>query len=320
MMCVSNEPPELHVNSDIHSTRGEGYEAFALPRGWEEKYVETNGIRLHYVAAGSGPLAILLHGFPEFWYSWRATIGPLSQNRRVVALDMRGYNHSDKPREGYDLATLCADVRGVIEALGARQADIIGHDWGGVIAWVFAMREPEYTRSLAVLNAPHLGLALRELRNPRQLRRSAYVGFFQFAGWAERAIAADNYGVVWRTFRSADRKREWLGDEDIQRYVSAIARPGALTAALSYYRQLARDVPAAVGVARVITAPTLVLWGEQDPYLGLELLDGLGAWATDLRIERFPDAGHWVNQQLPDAVNEALLGFLADGDGCVDGV
>ena len=143
--------------------RGEGYEAFALPHGWEEGYVETNGIRLHYVAAGSGPLAILLHGFPEFWYSWRATIGPLSQIRRVVALDMRGYNHSDKPREGYDLATLCADVRGVIEALGARQADIIGHDWGGVIAWVFAMREPEYTRRLAVLNAPHLGLALREL-------------------------------------------------------------------------------------------------------------------------------------------------------------
>ncbi len=314
MTCVSSDPPEFHFNNEVHLTRGEGYEAFALPRGWDEGYVEANGIRLHYVAAGSGPLVILLHGFPEFWYSWRAAIEPLSQIRRVVALDMRGYNFSDKPRDGYDLATLCADVRGVIEALGERQADVIGHDWGGVVAWVFGMREPDYTRKLAILNAPHLGLALRELRNLRQLRRSSYVGFFQFAGWAERAITADHYGVVWRTFRSADRKREWLGDEDIQRYVTAIARPGALTAALSYYRQLVRGGPAAIGVARVITAPTLVLWGEQDPYLGVELLDGLEDWATDLRVERFPEAGHWVNQQLPDAVNEALLAFLAEKD------
>ena len=319
MTCVSSESPDLHTNSDTYPARGEGYEAFALPRGWDEDYVEANGIRLHYVAAGSGPLAILLHGFPEFWYSWRDLIEPLSHIRRVVALDMRGYNLSDKPREGYDLATLCADVRGVIEALGARHADVIGHDWGGVIAWVFAMREPDYVRRLAILNAPHLGLALRELRNLRQLRRSAYVGFFQFAGWAERAIAADNYGVVWRTFRSADRKREWLGDEDIQRYVSAIARTGALTAALSYYRQLVRNVPAAIGVARVITAPALVLWGEQDPYLGVELLDGLEEWAIDLRVERFPDAGHWLNQQIPDEVNAALLAFLADGDERADG-
>ncbi len=317
MTCVSSELPGLHVKSDTPLARGEDREAFALPHGWEENYVETNGIRLHYVAAGSGPLAILLHGFPEFWYSWRAMIGPLSRIRRVVALDMRGYNLSDKPREGYDLATLCADARGVIEAMGAREADVIGHDWGGVIAWSFAMREPGYVRRLAVLNAPHL--ALRELRNLRQLRRSAYIGFFQFAGWAERAIAADNYGVVWRTFRSADRKREWLGDADIQRYVTAIARPGALTAALSYYRQLVRDVPSAVGVARVISAPTIVLWGERDPYLGVELLDGLSAWVSDLRIARFPEAGHWLNQQAPDAVNEALLTFLADGDGDAHG-
>jgi pimeloyl-ACP methyl ester carboxylesterase len=319
MTYVSSEPPDFQTDSDRYLERGEGYEVFALPHGWDEGYAETNGIRLHYITAGSGPLAILLHGFPEFWYSWRHAIEPLSNIRRVVALDMRGYNLSDKPRDGYDLATLCADVRGVIESFGERQADIIGHDWGGVIAWMFAMREPDYTRSLCVLNAPHLGLALRELRNFRQLRRSAYIGFFQFAGWAERAIAADNYGVVWRTFRSADRKREWLDDADIQRYVDAIARPGALTAALAYYRQLVRGGPGAIGVARIITAPTFVLWGEQDPYLGVELLDGLDAWATDLRIERFPDAGHWLNQQLPDEVNEALLAFLTERDERADG-
>ena len=319
MTCVSSQSGDLQPYSDVRAARGEGYAAFALPHGWDEGFVEANGVRLHYVAVGSGPLLILLHGFPEFWYSWRATIEPLSIIRRVVALDMRGYNLSDKPPAGYDLPGLCADVRGVIEALGARQADIVGHDWGGVIAWTFAMREPDYLRKLVVINAPHLALARRELRNPRQLKRSAYIGFFQLAGWAERAIAADNYGVVWRTFRAADRKREWLDDADIQRFVTAISRPGALTAALSYYRQLVRRGLGAMGVTRVITAPTLVLWGERDPYLGVEMLDGLEAWVADLRVERFPEAGHWLNQQLPDAVNHALLAFLPYSEAPADG-
>jgi pimeloyl-ACP methyl ester carboxylesterase len=290
----------------------EARERFDLPPGCVEGYVTANGQRLHYVAAGAGPLAVLLHGFPEFWYSWRATIPDLARFRRVIALDLRGYNLSDKPADGYDVATLATDIRCVIEALGERQADIIGHDWGGALAWVFAMREPDFTRRLVVLNAPHLGPMLREMRHPRQLRRSAYIGFFQLVGLAERAIAADNYGVIWRTFRSADRTREWLGDVDIQRFVEAIARPGALTAALNYYRQLVRRGPAAIGVARVISAPTLVLWGEQDPYLGVELLDGLDLWARDLRIVRFPGAGHWLNQQQPDSVNAEIAAFLTE--------
>lgn len=312
MTCVNDDTPDLPLTGGAPLALGEGREAFALPHGCEEGYVETNGVRLHYVAAGAGPLAILLHGFPEFWYSWRDSIAPLAAVRRVVALDMRGYNFSDKPREGYDLPSLCADVRGVIEALGAREADIIGHDWGGVLAWVFAMREPIFTRRLIVINAPHLALALREIRNPRQLLRSSYVGFFQLTGIAERATEADNYGAVWNAFRSADRKREWLSDLDIQRFVAAIARPGALTAALSYYRQLVRGGGAAMGVARVITAPALVLWGEQDPYLGIEMLDGLDEWVDDVRIQRFPDAGHFLNQQRPDAVNAAMLAFLTE--------
>jgi pimeloyl-ACP methyl ester carboxylesterase len=136
------------------------------------------------------------------------------------------------------------------------------------------------------------------------------VGFFQLVGLAERAIAAEHYGAIWGAFRAADRNREWLGDADIQRFVDAIARPGALTAALSYYRQLVRRGMAAVGVTRVISAPTIVLWGEQDPYLGSELLDDLDEWASDLRIVRFPDAGHWVNQQQPSRVNAEIVAFL----------
>ncbi|HEU5367240.1 MAG TPA: alpha/beta hydrolase, partial [Ktedonobacterales bacterium] len=290
-------------------------EAFALPDGCEEGYLIVNGMRLHYAAAGSGPLTILLHGFPEFWYSWRYQLSALAAMRRVVALDMRGYNLSDKPASGYDLATLSSDVRGVIEALGERRADIVGHDWGGLIAWTFAMREPDYLRRLVVLNAPHPATLTREWRHPGQLRRSAYVGFFQLRGIAEDMIARDNFSFLWRTFRSADRGRAWLADEDIQRYVDAIARPGALTAALSYYRQPVQSSAAALSPARVIHAPTLLLWGELDRYLGPWMADGLEPWVSDLRVRRFSTAGHWLSQQIPERINTELLAFLGEDDG-----
>ncbi|MBF6590552.1 MAG: alpha/beta hydrolase [Ktedonobacterales bacterium] len=287
--------------------------AFTLPPGCAEGYVAANGIHLHYVAAGEGPLVLLLHGFPEFWYSWRAQLPALAAaGRRVVALDLRGYNLSDKPDYGYDLATLSGDIREVITAFGERQADVVGHDWGGALAWVFAIREPDYVRRLAILNGPHPGMLARALRHPRQLLRSAYIGFFQLRGLAEAAIRRDDYAMLRRTFRDADPARAWLTDADIQRFVEAIARPGALSAALAYYRQLVRTGPATLGPARVIHAPTLVLWGELDPYLGPELLSGLDAWVRDPRLQRFPTAGHWLNQQEPERVNEALAAFLTD--------
>ena len=172
------------------------------------------------------------------------------------------------------------------------------------------MRAPEYVRRLVILNAPHPATFQRTLYSPSQWLRSAYVGFFQLEGIAEEALSRDNYALIWRTFRAADRERAWLTDADIQHYVDAIARPGALTAALSYYRQVVRRGPGIVGPARVITAPTLVLWGELDPYLGVESLDGLERWVDDLRVQRFSTAGHWLNQQEPARVNEALLEFL----------
>jgi pimeloyl-ACP methyl ester carboxylesterase len=309
MTCVSSQTNDSQPSQRDQTEAGEARERFGLPPGCVEGYVTANGQRLHYVTAGAGPLVVLLHGFPEFWYSWRALLPALAPTHRVVALDLRGYNLSTKPATGYDVATLTTDIRRVIEALGERQADIIGHDWGGALAWVFGMREPDALRRLVIINAPHPALMLRKLRNPAQMRRSAYIAFFQLVGIAERATSADNYGIIWRTFRSADPDRAWLDDADIQRFATAIARPGALTAALSYYRQLARR-PWAMGVTRVVTAPTLVLWGEQDPYLGIEMLDGLEAWASDLRIERFPQAGHWLNQQLPDTVNPRIVAFL----------
>jgi epoxide hydrolase 4 len=285
-------------------------EAFPLPPGCDEGFVVTNGIRLHYVAAGQGPLALLLHGFPEFWYSWRDQLTTLAPRRRVVALDLRGYNLSEKPPHGYDLATLAADVRGAIEAFGERQADIIGHDWGGVLAWAMGIREPDYVRRLVVLNAPHLGRMTYELRHPGQMRRSLYAAFFQLPGLPERALAYNNFSVVWRTFRTIDPGHAWLADQDIARYVAAMARPGALHAALTYYRELMRHGAATLGPVRVITAPTLLFWGELDPYLGPALADGLDEWVRDVRVKRFPTLGHWINQQEPERINDALLEFL----------
>jgi len=243
------------------------------------------------------------------WYSWRYQLPALAAGRRVVALDLRGYNLSDKPARGYDIATLCDDVRGAIHALGEERADVVGHDWGGIIAWALAIRDPDVVRRLAIVNAPHPGTFRRESLDLRQLARSSYVAFFQLRGTAERAIARDDYAVVRRTFRAADRARAWLADDDIARFVGAIARPGALAAALEYYRQLPRALPL-LGPMRVVTAPTLVLWGELDPYLGVGMLDDLGRWVADPQIRRFPTAGHWLNQQEPARVNEALAAFL----------
>lgn len=287
-------------------------ETFALPPGCTEGFVRVNGTRLHYVAAGAGPLVILLHGFPEFWRTWRHQLVALSAHFRVVAPDMRGYNFSAKPTSGYDVATLAADVRELVFALGERDAAIVGHDWGGAIAWVTAIREPEIVRRLVIINAPHPATLQRELRSPGQLLRSSYIAGFQVRGLVERLLPRADYRALRRVFRGADPEHTWLTDEDIQRYVDAIARPGALSAGLEYYRQLPR-ARALVTPLRVITAPTLILWGERDPYLGVGLLDGLEPWIRNLRMERFPTAGHWVNQQEPERVNAALLAFLSEG-------
>lgn len=285
-------------------------ETVPLPPGAEEGYLNANGVRLHYVTAGDGPLTLLLHGFPEFWYSWRAQLPALAAaGRRAVALDLRGYNLSEKPLYGYDIATLAADVREAVGALGERQADVVGHDWGGVIAWAVALREPEVLHRLVVINAMHPAMMLRSVRNPRQWLRSAYVALFQVRGLPERMLSRDDFAAIRQTFRDADPGHAWLTDEDARRFADAIARPGALTAALTYYRQLPRDF-AQLSPMHVISAPTLVLWGELDPYAGPEALDELGTWVRDLRVERFPTAGHWLNQQEPERVNEALVAFL----------
>jgi epoxide hydrolase 4 len=279
---------------------------------WEHRDIITNGIRMHYVTQGSGPLIVLLHGFPEFWYSWRYQIPFLAEHGyTVVAPDLRGYNDTDKPRTGYDVATLTRDIAGLIHGLGQEKAIIVGHDWGGVLAWVFAARYPQMTERLIVMNAPHPQAMRREMRTLKQLRKSWYVFFFQIPWLPEYVLLRKHANEVGRMLRGAAVQKAAFPREITAKFQQAMSKPGAMKAALNYYRQLFRLRPLyARGSKTRIGAPTLLIWGVQDIALGIELTNGLEQWVDNIKIERIPDSGHWVQQEQPEKVNRLMLDFL----------
>jgi epoxide hydrolase 4 len=281
---------------------------------WQHRDIITNGIRMHYVTQGSGPLIVLLHGFPEFWYSWRFQIPFLAEHGyTVVAPDLRGYNETDKPRKGYDTTTLTRDIEGLVKGLGQEKAIIVGHDWGGAVAWIFAARYPEMTRRLIIMNAPHPLAFQREMRTLRQLRKSWYIFFFQLPWLPEYVLLRNNANGVGRMLRGAAAQKTVFPPEVTTKFQQAMSMPGAMKSALNYYRQLFRRTPGSVAAASNsfrVHAPTLVIWGEQDIALGLELLNGLEQWVDNIQIQRIPDSGHWVQQEQPDKVNQLMLDFL----------
>jgi pimeloyl-ACP methyl ester carboxylesterase len=279
---------------------------------WQHRFIQVNGVRLHYVIQGTGPLIILLHGFPEFWYSWRYQIPVLAEHGFcVVAPDMRGYNESDRPRRGYDLKTLGRDVAALILALGYETATIVGHDWGGVVAWQVAARYPALVERLIVLNAPHPAAMLRELRSPKQLRMSWYILFFQLPWLPEYLLGRHGASEIGRMLRGSALQKEAFPRTVTAKYQEAMSRPGVLRAALSYYRQALRGLLAYRRSAPArIQAPTLLIWGLQDIALSVELTHGLERYVAQLRIEYLPDSGHWVQQEQPAQVNRLLLAFL----------
>ncbi len=279
---------------------------------WQHRDIITNGIRMHYVTQGSGPLIILLHGFPEFWYSWRYQIPFLAEHGyTVVAPDLRGYNDTDKPRTGYDVATLTRDIAGLVRGLGQEKAIIAGHDWGGVLAWVFAARYPQMTERLIVMNAPYPQAMRREIRTLKQLRKSWYVFFFQIPWLPEYILLRNHANEVGRMLRGAAVQKAAFPREITAKFQQAMSKPGAMTAALNYYRQLFRLRPLyARGGKTHISAPTLLIWGVQDIALGIELTNGLEQWVDNIEIKRIPDSGHWVQQEQPEKVNQLMLDFL----------
>ena len=286
-----------------------------MGEGWRARDIRTNGVRLHVVEAGeeAAPLVVLLHGFPEYWYSWRHQIDPLvGAGYRVMVPDMRGYNLSEKPQglAAYHIDTLAADVVGLIDAAGKEKAIVVGHDWGGAIAWHVALEHTKRVEKLAILNAPHPVVFARELRRPSQFKKSLYILYFQLP-WAEKKLAEGNFRLMDKMLQRDPVHREAFSEEDRRLYCQAMAQPGALTAALNYYRKAARSLGMLLPKQRRLELPTLVIWGEQDPYLGLSLLDGLDKYVSPLRIERIPDASHWVQCDTPAKVNEALVAFFS---------
>jgi pimeloyl-ACP methyl ester carboxylesterase len=262
---------------------------------------------------------VLLHGFPEFWYAWRHQLPALADaGYRVVAPDLPGYNTSDKPPRvrDYRPSVLARDVADLIVALGAGSATVAGHDWGGALAWLLAMQYPERIQRLVVLNAPHPIRFLKGLTSPRQLRRSWYILAFQLPWLPERLIAARDFRALRRAFGRQPTRPGAFTAQDIDRYVAAAAQPGALRAAINYYRAAVRANPLAQAHSlRRVDIPTLVIWGDQDRYLGPELAEPDPAWVPDVRVERIPQASHWVQADAPERVNQLMVEFLQPSSG-----
>ena len=277
-----------------------------------EGYAEIGDVRLHYVEAGEGPLIVLLHGFPEYWYGWRLQIKSLAAaGFRVVAADLRGYNLSSKPDsvEAYDTGPLAADIRGLIQERGAKSALLVGHDWGGTVAWATAMNHPEVVDRLAILNAAHPRKLSEGLHHPDQLRKSWYFFFFALPELPESVVHANRWHFFRHFLRDA---RPAYTPEEIERYVEAWSQPGASTGMINYYRSSVRSsIKGADPQLRPIKAPTLVVWGQGDRYLGPDLAEPDHDDVPNLdRVERLPDASHWVHHDEHERVNQLLIDFF----------
>ncbi len=280
-----------------------------------------NGIRLHWVEAGAGPLVVLLHGFPEFWYSWRHQIPALVEaGYRVVAPDMRGYNESEKPTgyEAYLAGPLSDDVADLIAVCGEQRATVVGHDWGGVVAWATALRHPEVLDKLVILNAPHPGAFKRQGLNPAQLLRSSYIFFFQSPIVPEMVLSANNFAALKWVLRGGSQRLGAFTNDDLERYAEAYRQPGALTSTLAYYRAFGRRMIKAArqtgaapanGRRRTVTAPTLIIWGRNDPALGQSTADP-GDRVPNRKLVFIDEAAHFVQADAPERVNELLIDFL----------
>ncbi|WP_448204636.1 alpha/beta fold hydrolase [Azospirillum sp. sgz302134] len=272
------------------------------------------GVRLHVIDAGppDGPLVILLHGFPEFWYGWRRQIGALAAaGFRVLAPDQRGYGASDKPRglDAYTTDRLAADVLRLADQAGRRTFSVVGHDWGGVVACWVALTAPDRVTRLAILNAPHPAtMGGYALRHPTQAVRSLYVLAFQLPFLPERMIRARGFRMAEHALTNTSRRGTFDAD-DLARYREAWAQPGALTAMLNWYRAMRRGHhPPTVRVR----PPTLILWGDRDRFLEKGLAEAAAALCDDARVVHMEKASHWVQHEEAERVNRELADFLRE--------
>jgi pimeloyl-ACP methyl ester carboxylesterase len=286
------------------------------------EYADVNGVRLHYAKAGSGPLIMFLHGFPEFWYEWKHQIVEFSRDHTVAAPDMRGYNLSSKPTElaAYEVPVLVEDVRALATELlkqsGGTRFTLVAHDWGGVVAWVFAAMHPDLLDRLIIINAPHptiFGRLLRE--DPEQQRASGYMLMFR-GPQAEETLSANDYQLLTSMVLGAGLRDGTVTEEDRKEYLAAWSQPGALTGGLNYYRAArvgpvtssgaAPDAAPAAAPPLIVKVPTLVIWGEKDTALLTNNLNGLDRLVPTLTIKRIPEGTHWVVRERAADVNRLI--------------
>ena len=270
------------------------------------------GVKIHYATLGTGPLVVMIHGFPDFWYSWRKQMEALSDRYQVVAIDQRGYNLSDKPKgvENYDMRLLVQDVAAVIRHLGRDKATIVGHDWGGAVAWQFAIFQPQMTERLIILNLPHPNGLVRELRtNKDQIANSEYARNFQ-------AKSPSDPTVFFGRPMTAETMSGWVRDPAARaRYVEAFGRSD-FEAMLNYYKRnyprgAGADAPALPELPKV-RVPVLMFHGLADQALNAEGLSGTWNWLEkDLTLVTVPGAGHFVQQDAADLVTSTMRWWLA---------
>jgi pimeloyl-ACP methyl ester carboxylesterase len=291
-----------------------------LPGPWTHRDISANGVRLHAAEAGRGPLVLLLHGFPQFWWAWRAQLADLADaGFRVVAPDLRGYGASDKPPRGYDLPTLAGDVAALVRALGEREAVVVGHDWGGLLAWTTAVLHPRAVRRLVVVSMAHPRRLRAAVGDAQQRRALRYALPFQLPRVPERMLTRADDDPV------AELLRNWAGPqwqqtadfaEAVDRYRAAARIPQAAYGAMEYYRWAGRSQLRPDGLrfarrmAAPVTAPTLQLHGALDPYVLPSTADGSGryvAGAYDWRV--LPGVGHFLPEEAPDDVTRAIADF-----------
>ena len=311
------------------------------------RFVQTNGIKMRIAEMGSGPLVVLLHGWPESWYSWRHQLPALAKaGFRVVAPDMRGYGKTDAPSavEDYDIQKLTADVTGLLDALGERNAVIVGHDWGSFVAWYCLIFYPERFRGLVAMSVPYRG---RSPESPIEIMKKAtgdnffYMLYFQEPGVAEKEFDADPRGILSRVYVSPDSPREaptvtdpkraaggmiarlgapkgppsWLTPADLDYYVGEFREAG-FRGGINYYRNIHRNWETTPQLANAqIALPVLFVAGEKDLVLrgatAEQLTATMSKFVRDLRgVKLYPGVGHWVQQERPDEVNKAVIEFL----------
>ena len=286
----------------------------------EHRYEQINGIRLHYVTAGSGKPMVFVHGWPEAWFAWEAQLAEFSSTHQAVALDTRGINESERPKDvaAYHARHLVEDLRQLIVHLGG-SAIVVAHDWGGAAAWNLAAQHPECVEKLVIINSPHPVLFAHALaHDPEQQAASQYMRLLRDPK-AERVLSENNFARLLSQFNGWQRSANPPPPGTLERYLETWRQPGAMTAALNYYRasplyppapgetRTDLELPAELFTVRI---PTLVIWGGQDTALRPVLLEGLERYVTDLRIEHIPQGSHWVAHEYPQQVNDLIREFL----------